>query len=78
MPPHAYWFGEDQSRYILAVADGAALIERARQTRIPARLLGRSARPGGDAGLTLPSGATISIPRLEMAHSRFFPDLMDR
>ena len=78
MPPHAYWFGEDQSRYILAVADGAALIDKARQARIPARLLGRSARPGGDAGLTLPSGATISIPRLETAHRRFFPDLMDR
>ncbi len=78
MPPHAYWFGEDQSRYILAVADGAAMIDKARQARIPARLLGRSARPGGDAGLTLPSGATISIPRLETAHRRFFPDLMDR
>ncbi len=23
--PHAFWFGEDQARYVLAVADGAAL-----------------------------------------------------
>lgn len=78
MSPHAYWFGEDQSRYVLAVADGAALIEQARRANIPARQLGRSSRPGGEAGLTLPSGATISIPRLETAHARFFPDLMDR
>ncbi len=78
MPPHAYWFGEDQSRYVLAVADPTALLEAATAAGVAARRLGRSARPGGEAGLTLPSGATISIARLENAHRRFFPDLMDR
>ena len=78
MPPHAYWFGEDQARYVLAVAGGAALIEAAHAIGIPARLLGRSSPAAGGAGLTLPSGATISLARLETAHSRFFPDLMDR
>ena len=76
MSPHAYWFGEDQARYVLAVADGAVLIEAARRANIAARLLGRSAAPGAEAGLTLPSGATISLLRLETVHSRFFPDLM--
>ncbi len=78
MPPHAYWFAEDQSRYVLAVADGTALLRAAEAAGIAARRLGRAARPGGEAGLTLPSGATISIARLENAHRRFFPDLMDR
>ena len=78
MPPHAYWFGEDQARYVLAVADGAALIEAANGAGVPARLLGRSSGALGEAGLTLPSGATISLARLETAHARFFPDLMDR
>ena len=74
MSPHAYWFGEDQGRYLLAVADGPALIEQARRAGIEGRLLGRS---GGD-GLTLPSGATISLQRLRQAHHAFFPRLMDR
>ena len=72
--PHAYWFGEDQGRYLLAVADGAALVEAARRAGIEGRLLGRS---GGD-GLTLPSGATISLQRLRQAHHAFFPRLMGR
>jgi phosphoribosylformylglycinamidine synthase len=72
--PHAYWFGEDQGRYLLAVADGAALVDAARRSGIEGRLLGRT---GGD-GLTLPSGATISLARLRQAHGAFFPALMDR
>ena len=70
--PQAYWFGEDQGRYLLAVADGAAVVEAARRAGIEGRVLGRS---GGD-GLTLPSGATISLARLNQAHGAFFPALM--
>ncbi len=70
--PQAYWFGEDQGRYLLAVADGAAMVEAARRAGIEGRVLGRS---GGD-GLTLPSGATISLARLNQAHGAFFPALM--
>ena len=65
-------FGEDQGRYLLAVADGAVLVEAARRAGIEGRLLGRS---GGD-GLTLPTGATISLARLNQAHRAFFPALM--
>ena len=72
MPPYAYWFGEDQGRYLLGVADGAALVEAARRANIEGRVLGRT---GGD-GLTLPSGATISLARLRVAHRDFFPRLM--
>ena len=50
MPPHAYWFGEDQARYVLAVADGAALIEAASGADVPARLLGRSSGARGGGG----------------------------
>jgi phosphoribosylformylglycinamidine synthase subunit PurL len=66
--PHAFWFGEDQGRYVLAVADGAALLEAARAQAIPARILGRS---GGES-LTLPGGETISLTALRTAHERFF------
>ncbi len=33
LPAHGFWFGEDQARYVLAVADGAALLAAARACR---------------------------------------------
>jgi len=74
--PHAFWFGEDQGRYLVAVADGGALLRRAEAASVPARLVGRAGPVGSAAGLTLPSGATISLARLAAAHERFFPLLM--
>ena len=68
-----FWFGEDQARYVAAVADGAALLAAAQAAGIPARLLGRA----GGEGLTLPDGATISLATLRSAHERFFPALME-
>ena len=40
IPAHGFWFGEDQARYVLAVADGAALIAKAKAAGVPARLIG--------------------------------------
>ncbi|CAH2601458.1 Phosphoribosylformylglycinamidine synthase subunit PurL [Rhodovastum atsumiense] len=74
IPPHAWWFGEDQARYVLAVSDAAALLAAATAAGIPARRLGRA----GDGDLTLPSGDTISLDTLRAAHERFLPTLMGR
>ncbi|RFD20410.1 phosphoribosylformylglycinamidine synthase subunit PurL [Komagataeibacter melaceti] len=74
MRPEAFWFGEDQSRYIVAVRDGTALAAMAERAGVPCRRLGRS----GGQGLTLPNGSTISKERLVAVHSEFFPRLMDR
>jgi phosphoribosylformylglycinamidine synthase len=73
-PGHAFWFGEDQGRYVLAVPDGAAVLRAAEAAAIPAMRLGTSG--GGD--LTLPDGGTISVAELRAAHERFFPAWMDR
>jgi len=73
IPGHAYWFGEDQGRYVLAVADGPAVLRAAETAGIPATRLGTSG--GGD--LTLPDGGTISVAALRAAHERFFPSWMD-
>ncbi len=70
--PHVAWFGEDQARYILAVADADRVLDRAAAAGIPALPLGVAS---GD-GLTLPGGATISIDTLRAAHERFFPEWM--
>jgi phosphoribosylformylglycinamidine synthase len=72
--PEAFWFGEDQARYLVCVADAKSFCARAAQVGVPARLMGRS---GGNE-LILPSGVTISAARLKSAHEIFFPALMDQ
>ena len=69
---HGFWFGEDQARYVLAVADGAALIAKAKAAGVPARLIGTAG--GGD--LVLPDGTAISVSKLVAAHEATLPALM--
>jgi phosphoribosylformylglycinamidine synthase II len=73
IPGHAFWFGEDQARYLVAVPDHVAFTRIAEAAGIPAMRLGTSG--GGD--LTLPDGGTISVSTLRAAHERFFPSWMD-
>jgi phosphoribosylformylglycinamidine synthase II len=73
IPGHAFWFGEDQARYIVAVPDHANFTRIAEAAGIPALRLGTS----GGQDLTLPDGGTISIAALRAAHERFFPSWMD-
>lgn len=72
--PEAFWFGEDQARYVVCVEDGAAFCAQAQEHGVPARIMGRAC--GND--LILPSGVTISPARLSVAHDAFFPALMAR
>jgi phosphoribosylformylglycinamidine synthase len=72
LPAHGFWFGEDQARYVLAVADGAGLIAQAKAAGVPARLIGTAG--GGD--LVLPDGTAISVSKLAAAHEATLPALM--
>jgi phosphoribosylformylglycinamidine synthase len=72
LPAHGFWFGEDQARYVLAVADGAALMAKAKAAGVPAQLIG--AAGGGD--LVLPDATAISIEKLAAAHEATLPALM--
>jgi len=73
IPAHAFWFGEDQSRYVLAVSDAAAILQAAQQARVPAARLGKSG--GGD--LVLPDGRSISVASLREANEATLPALME-
>ena len=73
IPGHAYWFGEDQGRYVLAVPDSMTMVRVAEAAGIAAVRIGTT----GGQDLTLPDGGTISITRLRNAHERFFPSWMD-
>ena len=69
---HAFWFGEDQARYVLATPNGPALIAAARTAGIPYLALGCT----GTSDLTLLGGITISLATLRQAHEAFFPAWM--
>jgi phosphoribosylformylglycinamidine synthase len=72
LPPHAYWFGEDQARYVIATQNPATLLREATAAGLPATVIGRA----DTGGLTLPGGVTISLAALRDAHTRFFPSWM--
>ncbi len=73
VPGHAFWFGEDQARYLIAVPDSASFIRSADTAGVPAMRIGTS----GGRDLTLPDGGTISVEELRVLHEGFFPAWMN-
>ncbi|WP_376089879.1 phosphoribosylformylglycinamidine synthase subunit PurL [Roseomonas sp. CCTCC AB2023176] len=73
LPPHAFWFGEDQGRYLCATRDPDALTAAAKAAGLPARLIARATGPGP---LALPDGTAISLDALRDAHEGTLPALM--
>jgi phosphoribosylformylglycinamidine synthase len=71
---HAFWFGEDQGRYVITVkaADAAGVLEKAAQSGIPAQRLGRTA---GNA-LILPPERPILIATLVSRFEGWLPGYM--
>jgi phosphoribosylformylglycinamidine synthase len=68
---HAFWFGEDQGRYLLAVEAGVAetVLARARAAGVPARQIGLT---GGDA-LTLEGERPILVAKLRERFEGWLP-----
>ncbi|WP_262030538.1 phosphoribosylformylglycinamidine synthase subunit PurL [Microvirga sp. Mcv34] len=71
---HAFLFGEDQARYLIAVDEDAAadILYAAGAVGIPAVTLGVT---GGDA-LILPGQQAISVKQLKAAHEAWLPEYM--
>jgi phosphoribosylformylglycinamidine synthase len=76
VPPHAFWFGEDQARYIIATPHPAPLLAAAAAASIPATQIGHVEPPHhlSSGHLTLPDGKAISITTLREANQRFFTE----
>ena len=70
---HAWWFGEDQARYVVAVADAAEFMLAADDAGVPVVRLGASM---GER-ITLADGSFVELADLRAAHERFFPTWMD-
>ncbi|MER2264959.1 phosphoribosylformylglycinamidine synthase subunit PurL [Methylobacterium oxalidis] len=74
LPAHAYLFGEDQGRYLVAVDPETAteILYSASSQGIDAGVVGVT----GTEHLTLPGGQTISVAELREAHQTWFPAYM--
>jgi phosphoribosylformylglycinamidine synthase len=74
IPLHAFLFGEDQGRYVIAcdVDLAADILYEAAALGVPASMLGLT---GGDS-LILPNREAISVARLKEAHEGWFPAYM--
>jgi phosphoribosylformylglycinamidine synthase len=67
---HAFWFGEDQARYVLAVQNPAEILAAAQAAGVPVQHLGSTV---AQKSLTLSDSVAISLTQLRDAHERFFP-----
>ena len=74
VPAHAFWFGEDQARYIVAVkaSEAVDVLEKARASGIPALRLGVT----GGTVVALAGEAPVSIEALRSAHEGWLPAYM--
>ncbi len=74
-PAHAFFFGEDQGRYVVTArpGDSEALLAEARRAGVPAARLGTT----GGRALELPGEAPLAIAALSEAFESWFPVYMD-
>lgn len=71
--PHAYLYGEDQGRYLIAADDGGALVEAAQKAGVPAVLLGYS----GGSDITVEGLLSVPLQELRDAHEAWLPSYMN-
>ena len=72
LPLNAWWFGEDQARYLIEAVDAEEMLRAALAAGVPARRIGTV----GGAALTLPGAGAISIVELKTAHEAWLPGYM--
>ncbi len=65
----AFWYGEDQARYVVALPDAAPLQERAKQADIRLNIIAKA--EGSD--ICLPSGQKVALSDLRSQHEDGFP-----
>ena len=72
--PHAYWFGEDQARYIVTVpaADAGLVLAKMKGAGVPCARIGTT---DGDA-IAVAGEAAVSIEALKSAFEKWLPEYM--
>jgi phosphoribosylformylglycinamidine synthase len=72
LPAHAWLFGEDQARYLIATPAADALLAAAEAADVPARIVGET---GGEV-LARPGLFSLDLERLRAAHEGWLPGFM--
>lgn len=74
IPAHAFWFGEDQARYIIVAApgEGPDIVRRAEAAGVPLLKLGKT---GGDR-IQIPGERSISVEGLRDRNETWLPIYM--
>jgi phosphoribosylformylglycinamidine synthase len=72
LPAHAWLFGEDQGRYLVATRAADALLAAAEASGVPARIVGEA---GGDV-LAAPGLFSLALEQLRTAHEGWMPGYM--
>lgn len=72
--PQAYWFGEDQARYLVTVPETEAgrVLAKMRGCEVPCVRIGTT---GGDA-IVIAGEAPVAIEALRTSHERWLPEYM--
>jgi len=76
LPAHAWWFGEDQARYLIETAMPEVILAAAKNMSIYAQCIGRVVGKGAGSALTLPSAGAISVAELKAANEAWLPGYM--
>jgi phosphoribosylformylglycinamidine synthase subunit PurL len=73
--PHAYWFGEDQARYIVTVpaAEAGLVLAKTKGASVPCARIGTT---GGDA-IAIAGEAPVSVAALKTGFEGWFPAYMN-
>ncbi|HEX7969607.1 MAG TPA: phosphoribosylformylglycinamidine synthase subunit PurL, partial [Stellaceae bacterium] len=72
VPAHAFWFGEDQGRYVLTTSEPESVIARLKAAGVPVRRLGTT----GGAALTVEGAGAISTAELRRLNEAWLPAYM--
>ena len=70
--PHAFWFGEDQARYVLTGKDFAAVAERAKAAAVPLTQIGAT----GGRVLAVAEERPLVVSELRSRFESWLPDYM--
>ncbi|HZC57007.1 MAG TPA: phosphoribosylformylglycinamidine synthase subunit PurL [Xanthobacteraceae bacterium] len=72
LPAHAFWFGEDQARYVITARNSEPIAQRAKEAGVPFTRLGAT----GGRALALAGERPLSVDDLKARFERWLPAYM--
>ena len=73
VPSHAFFYGEDQARYLIATGSADELLAAARAAGVPAVQLGYS----GGTSLVVEGLVSLTLAEIKAAHEDWLPTYMN-